>query len=66
MFKGLLATETIVTYFAWRSSLSPWIIYPFWAVVMAISLYRMHHFGVHYARELFANIAELASNRGDK
>ncbi len=60
MFRGLIAAGIIIALFAWKSPLSPGIVYPTVVVIIGISIYRMHRSGIHYARELFANIAELA------
>ena len=64
MFRGLIAVGLIAACFSWSSSISPAIVYPILALVVAISLMRMHRFGLHYAKELFANIDVLARDTG--
>jgi hypothetical protein len=64
MFRGLIAAELIVGASAWMSSLNPVVLYPILAVVVLLTGYRMHRFALHYARELFANVAELVRIRG--
>lgn len=60
MFRGLTAAGLIVGCFLWKSPTSLAIVYPILILVLVISLSRMHRFGVHYAKELFANIDALS------
>lgn len=62
MFRGLLVVELVVTTFAWQSQYNLWIFYLALTVAALLTGYRMHHFGVAYARELFANIMSLKSD----
>jgi len=64
MFRGLVAAELIVGASAWVSSLDPVVFYPILVAVVLLTGYRMHRFALHYARELFANVAELVRIEG--
>lgn len=60
MFRGLVAAELVIAVFAWKSSLSLVALYVALAAIVFLTMCRMHRFALHYAKELFANVAELA------
>jgi hypothetical protein len=63
MFRGLVAAELIVGVLGCISSINSVAFYPILAAVVFLTGYRMHRFALHYARELFANVAELARTK---
>ena len=48
------------------SQINKWILYPVLTVLILLTLYRMDRFAKHYAKELFANAAELAKPSQEK
>ncbi|MBU2535778.1 MAG: hypothetical protein KKD83_06400 [Chloroflexi bacterium] len=59
MFRGLVTTELLLMVFAWQSHYNLVFVYGILGVTLILSVARMHRFAIRYARELFANIAEL-------
>ncbi len=61
MFRGVLAAFAVTALFGWLSSeLDSYVLYPALVGLAILTGYRMHRFAKHYAKELFANAAELA------
>ena len=61
MFRGLLAAVVVLGLIGWQSTLmGASVLYPVLVTLAVLAVYRMHRFGMHYAKELFANAAELA------
>lgn len=63
MFRGIVADGFVVACLAWASQVDVKLVYPVIAVVVGISLNRMHSFAVHYANELFSSAKVLAPNK---
>lgn len=59
LFRGLISASLLLASFSWSSEKSLLTIYLCLFVVSALSFYRMHRFGVHYASELFANVQAI-------
>jgi hypothetical protein len=64
LFRGLVVCGIVFLAIAWASSHFDKFLYPVIVALTALALYRMHHFGLRYAIELHARIANLA-NRGE-
>ena len=63
MFRGIVAAGLVLLCASWMTPWNPFLVYSVIVIVMAISLYRMHRFGIHYAVELFSNIHIMASEK---
>ena len=60
MFRGLLAAEGTLAVLALWAPVDRSRFYPLALLVIGLTGYRMHRFSVHYAREFYAVVAELA------
>jgi hypothetical protein len=66
MYRGLLASLVVISLFAFKSTIvDKHILYPILLFIAFLITYRMHRFAVNYARELFANVAELTRLKKD-
>ena len=64
--RGIAAGLAIVIAWGLTAGSAPWQVYVGLGFAFALALYRMHRFGVHYAREIFLQFVQLPeSNQPD-
>lgn len=63
MFRGLIVSEFAIALVAWKSNYNLGLVYAVLGVASILTFYRMYHFGILYARELFSNVANLSRNQ---
>jgi len=67
MFRGLSVASIVLLAAGWTSEQPLEIVYAVLGAVGILSLYRMHHLGVIYARELYASVSNILNQeRTDK
>jgi hypothetical protein len=60
MFRGVFASVLVLALLGWKSSqVDLWTLYILLCAIVVTALYRMHHFAVCYAFELFSSVVYL-------